>query len=179
MTPPKEAAKKAPATVQNNAPPVPEMTPREMRELRPELEKIGVSIPEAGIAERIKEARQRPENGLSIEALSRMCKLVDPTGRGIAHQTLVKYEKGIVLPGLRELRVLSQALDVSTDWLIFGAERGEEGSPVITMDAALLELAAVLKERIAKASNPLWFFPSGGEARPLLLAKARAPKPRE
>jgi hypothetical protein len=80
--------------------------------------------PEKGIGKRIKEARERPENGLSVEALSRLCKLIDPVGQGISHQTLVKYEKGIVLPGSRELRILSDALAVSADWLIFGVERG-------------------------------------------------------
>lgn len=155
MTPPKKAAKTAPAATPAEVPP----------------------LPEKGIGGRIKEARERPDNGLSVEALSRMCKLIDPVDRGIAHQTLVKYEKGLVLPGLRELRILSQALDVSTDWLIFGAERGQEGSPVITMDAAMVELAAVLRERIAKAADPLWFLPSIGD-RPRLLAKAREPKPR-
>ena len=156
MTPPKKAAKTHPPTSQ-----VEPQTP-----------------PEKGIGVRIKDARERLDNGLSIEALSRMCKLVDPSERGIAQQTLVKYEKGVVLPGLRELRILSVALDVSTDWLIFGAERGAEGSPVITMDAALSELAAVLRERIGKAEDPLWFLRSVGD-RPRLLAQARTPKPRE
>ena len=83
MTPPKKSPEKMPAAA-------PVMLAREGEKTRPP--------PETGIAERIKEARQRQENGLSIEALSRLCKLVDPVGQGIAVQTLAKYEKGIGKP---------------------------------------------------------------------------------
>jgi transcriptional regulator with XRE-family HTH domain len=174
MTPPKRATK----TTHAAAPASGESISTTGTPTEDQLRSLRTLTSEFSIGKRIKEARERPENGLSIEALSRMCKLIDPVERGIAQQTLVKYEKGVVLPGLRELRILSDALDVSTDWLIFGAERGDKGNPVITMDAALLELAAILRERIAKATDPLWFFPTIGN-RPKLLAKAREPKPRK
>lgn len=131
-------------------------------------------LPETGIAERIKEARQRPENGLSIEALSRLCKMVDPVGQGIAFQTLAKYEKGIVLPGARELRILSAALDVSTDFLILGNER----KGVVDLDLALNTLQEVIRQRLAK-NDPLAFLADMYGDRGKLVAKAKEPQPRK
>lgn len=135
--------------------------------------------PEKGIGKRIREARERKENGLSIEALSRLCKLVDPIGQGIAQQTIVRYEKGIVLPGSRELRILSDALAVSADWLIFGFERGEKGSSVLPLEDALTELAGMLRDRMV-ARNPIKHIaPQADVVRPMLLAKAKEPAPRK
>lgn len=96
--------------------------------------------PEEGIAARIKEARQRPGYDLSVEALSRLCKEFDGQGQGITATTLLRYEQGKVLPGARELRVLCDALDVSADWLLFGAEN--------PMDVSLFEGLKVLAQLI-------------------------------
>jgi transcriptional regulator with XRE-family HTH domain len=165
MTPPKKSPSPTPtySVTQDDGTPI----------LQPEL------APEKGIGKRIKEARERPENGLTIEALSRLCKMLDPVGQGISHQTLVKYEKGIVLPGSRELRILSDALAVSADWLIFGVERGEKGSAVIQMEDALIELAEMLRDRMV-AKNPIKHIaPQADVVRPMLLAKAKEPQPRK
>jgi transcriptional regulator with XRE-family HTH domain len=108
-----------------------------------------------------------------------MCKLIDPVGQGISHQTLIKYEKGIVLPGSRELRILCDALAVSADWLIFGFERGEKGSSVLPLEDALTELAGLLRDRMV-AKNPIKHIaPQADVVRPTLLAKAREPTPRK
>ena len=78
--------------------------------------------PEDTVGERIKEARQRPAYDLSIEALSRLCREYDVQGQGITATTLLRYEQGKVKPGAREIRILCSALDISADWLVFGAE---------------------------------------------------------
>lgn len=171
MTPPKKTAKKAPAPAPAEGKPLPELLLEETREHREQNEKEWGPLPELGIAERIKEARQRPENGLTIESLSRMCKLIDPAEQGISHQTLVKYEKGIVLPGSRELRILCDALAVSADWLLMGREK----PGYITMDLALTNLGQMIQERIMQWNH-------GGQSdliRSLQLEKAKEPKPRK
>lgn len=153
MTPPKKPAKNSPAAA-----------PAEARPL-----------PEKGIGGRIKEARLRKENDLTIEALSRLSKLVDPVGQGIAQQTIVRYEKGDVLPGARELRVLCDALNVSADWLIMGQER----KGVVDLDVALAAFSRVLKARLT-AENPLAYPATSADVvRPMLLAKAKEPQPRK
>lgn len=173
MMPPKKTGKVPPAAAPGGG-----ETPSEVK-TDDELRAIRVLTSEFSIGKRIKEARERPENGLSIEALSRLCKLIDPVERGIAQQTLVKYEKGIVLPGLRELRILCDALAVSADWMIFGFERGEKGSSVIQLEDALVELASIIRDRMVKKNPIKHIAPQADVVRHLLLAKAREPKPRE
>lgn len=154
MTPPKKAAKTAPA-----AAPV---------EVQP--------LPEKGIGGRIKAARQRTENDLTIEALSRLCKLVDPVGQGIGRTALIRYESGEVLPGARELRILSEALDVSTDLLIVGRER----KGVVDLGLALDTLKVVINERISKDTSRGGSLEDiFGADRPKLIAKAKQPQPRK
>jgi transcriptional regulator with XRE-family HTH domain len=175
MTPPKKAAKKTPAAASEGEQAPPELTGPTEEQLRA----LRTLTSEFSIGKRIKEARERPENGLSIEALSRLCKLIDPVERGIAQQTLVKYEKGIVLPGLRELRLLCDALAVSADWMIFGFERGEKGSTVIQLEDALVELAEIIRDRMVKKNPIKHIAPQADVVRPMLLAKAKEPKPRK
>lgn len=65
-------------------------------------------------------ATLREAKGLKHDSLSELTKLRDPQKRGIARTTLRGYEFGIYKPGIRELRILSQALGVSPNELIFG-----------------------------------------------------------
>jgi len=59
--------------------------------------------------------------GLSVDALSRVTKATDThEGRGISATALLRYEAGEALPGARELRLLTEALGVSADWLLTG-----------------------------------------------------------
>lgn len=172
MTPLKKTRKTAPAAAPGDrAETVPVMLTREGEAPKP----LPKKAPEKGIGGRIKEARLRKENDLTIEALSRMCKLVDPIGQGIAQPTIVRYEKGEVLPGARELRVLSDALAVSTDFLILGRER----NGIVDMGVALSTLSRMLHERLT-AENPLIYPPpSIFDDRPKLIAKAKEPKARK
>ena len=106
--------------------------------------------PEEGIGARIKEARQRPDYDLSVEALSRLCREFDPQGQGITPTTLLRYEQGKVMPGARELRVLCDALDVSADKLLFGMENPMD----LSLSEGLRVLARLIADNEAK-ENPL------------------------
>ena len=76
--------------------------------------------PEDQIGSRI--ALKRVGKGLNHDGLSKLTKLLDrPSNSGISRTTIRGYEVGIYKPGTRELRLLSQALQVSPTWLIFGA----------------------------------------------------------
>lgn len=75
--------------------------------------------PEARFGERVRESRQ--QLGLTIEALSRLCRSWDaPDGKGISPPTIGRYEENATLPGLRELRLLADALGVPVQWLVDG-----------------------------------------------------------
>jgi len=153
MTPPKRAAKAAPADARADAQP----------------------LPEKGIGGRIKEARQNEKNNLSIEALSRLSKMIDPGGQGMIPTTILRYEKGNVLPGAREIRILCDALNVTADWLVMGREL-QGTAPV---DEVLNVLARLMKDKLTR-ENPLWFLGDKGlEDREQLLAKAREPQPKD
>ena len=74
--------------------------------------------PESRMPERIRVARG--QLGLSIEALSRLCKEYDAEGNGVSPPSISRYEAGDSLPGARELRILCDALDVPPLWLLYG-----------------------------------------------------------
>lgn len=65
-------------------------------------------------------AALREAKGLRHDTLSELTKIVDQQKRGIARTTLRGYEYGEYKPGIRELRILSQALGVTPNELIFG-----------------------------------------------------------
>lgn len=79
-----------------------------------------VDAPEDGIGDRIRAARER--RGLSQTATAARTKMVDPAGKGVARTVLVGYEAGNFRPGAREIRLICEALSVSPNWLILGAE---------------------------------------------------------
>lgn len=152
MTPPKKAAKTEPAAAPADVP----------------------SPPEKGIGGRIKKARQSKRNNLTIEALSRLSKLVDPDVQGMIPTTILRYEKGSVLPGAREIRILCDALNVTADWLVLGREL--QGTAQV--DEVLNVLSRVLKDKLTK-EQPLGFMGDDGQRRrDELLAKAREPQPK-
>ena len=76
--------------------------------------------PEASIGVRLRSAREA--RGLSQTALATRTKLIDSTGKGVARTVLVGYEAGTFRPGAREIRLICQALSVTPNWLILGAE---------------------------------------------------------
>lgn len=80
----------------------------------------GVEVPEDGIGDRIRSARDA--RGLSQTALATRTRLVDPNGKGVARTVLVGYESGNFRPGAREIRLICQALSVTPNWLVLGDE---------------------------------------------------------
>ena len=70
---------------------------------------------------------------LTHDGLAKLTKLFDDPANsksGISRTTIRGYEVGLYKPGTRELRLLSQALEVSPTWLIFGGP--EQGAPIST-----------------------------------------------
>ena len=165
MTASKKTPKSAPETPAKNSPLAVTFGEQARRE--------NLVPPEKGIGGRIKEARLRKDNDLTIEALSRLCKMVDPIGQGIAQPTIVRYEKGEVLPGAREIRVICNALDVSADWLLFGKER----VGVIDMGMALDALSRMLTKQLTEEGA--YRTRKGDMVRELELIEARKPQPRK
>lgn len=76
--------------------------------------------PENTIGVRLRAAREA--RGLSQTALATRTKLADVTGKGVARTVLVGYEAGTFRPGAREIRLICQALSITPNWLILGAE---------------------------------------------------------
>lgn len=96
-------------------------TPKpEKKTSQTEVPEAAISVPEDGIGERIRAAREG--RGFSQTALAARTKSVDPAGKGVARTVVVGYEAGNFRPGAREIRLLCEALSVSPNWLILGAE---------------------------------------------------------
>jgi transcriptional regulator with XRE-family HTH domain len=73
--------------------------------------------PERHLGRRVKQLREAL--GLNFEQLAALTREYDP--EGIAPVTLRRYERddeSATLPGLRELRILCEALEVSADYLL-------------------------------------------------------------
>lgn len=81
---------------------------------------VDSDAPESGIGDRIRAAREA--RGLSQTALAARTKMVDSGGKGVARTVLFGYESGKFRPGAREVRLICQALSVTPNWLILGAE---------------------------------------------------------
>lgn len=82
------------------------------------------AAPEDSIGERLRSARGA--RGLSQTALAARTKMIDSTGKGVARTVLVGYEAGTFRPGAREIRLICQALSITPNWLILGAEVASE-----------------------------------------------------
>lgn len=96
-------------------------------------------------SERLK--RMRQAKGLTLDALSFVTKGVDPEGKGISRVSLSRYETG-TSPGLRELRLLSQALRQTLAWLVYGDDEDpmKPSASIMTFED---EIARVVVEVLA------------------------------
>jgi transcriptional regulator with XRE-family HTH domain len=74
--------------------------------------------PELELGRRIQDARRKA--GLTQGELAERTKLVDEDGNGITRGALSTYESGRNNPGPRELRLISECLKASPNWLIYG-----------------------------------------------------------
>ena len=125
----------------------------------------------------MKDARQ--QLGLSVEALSRLCKTYDThEGKGISPPTLGRYEGNDTLPGIRELRLIARALGVPVQWLVDGDLPGVKGSAQVqALVTALREFVQHVNSDINVAGVPasMLMDPDGDGWRAARLADARKP----
>lgn len=64
----------------------------------------------------------RESRELTQGALSTRTRMADPVGKGISRTALIGYENASSRPGLREIRLLCEVLQVTPNWLIFGSD---------------------------------------------------------
>lgn len=94
------------------------MTDREQPSSDEPTQKPRRPVPEDEIGERIKSAREG--RGWTQQVLSTRTRMADPNGEGISRTVLVGYETGKTKPGAREIRLLSDALNITPNWLLLG-----------------------------------------------------------
>jgi len=131
--------------------------------------------PESKLGERVRYARNALT--LTIEALSRLTKEDDITGSGLSPASISRYESGESLPGLREFRLLVEALDVPMGWLMYGThvERKPEFSNEDRLVLhALKSFIAATKDdsQIGNPSDAEWLRANGRMEK---LNRARKP----
>lgn len=138
---------------------------------RIELPMMASVPPEARLGERIKHVRK--VRTMNIEWLSRLTKEYDASGGGLSASSISRYETGEGLPGVREFRLLCEALDVPVHWLMYGTLSDESPDPVES--EAIRALSALIASRTADTSltnnaNQEWFK---WETRRLKLERSR------
>lgn len=106
------------------------------------------TAPEDGIGSRIRAAREA--RGWSQVALATRSKMMDSKGQGVSRTGLVGYEAGTTKPGAREIRILSETLLVTPNWLIFGADNPAHESAQASMEAVRkADLVAAIRLALA------------------------------
>ena len=103
--------------------------------------------PESFLPLRIKHARTSLV--LSVEGLSRLTKEYDPGGAGLSPTSISRYESGDALPGLREFRLIAEALEVPVTWLLYGSV----DKPKTELSEAESLFVAALRTLIANAAT--------------------------
>lgn len=99
----------------------------------------------AEIGDRITEARRRARI-TTIAALHKLTAHVDREKKGISQPVLKSYEDGQFRPGARELKLLSLALSMSPNWLLFGKENPLEQDASPTPPSSLADLVEITPE---------------------------------
>lgn len=110
--------------------------------------------------------RAREDANLSVIELARLT--------GLSKTVLHGYERGRTKPGAREIRVLSNALKVSPNWLVFGAEDFQPAKSTLTSLYRKIKARPGLGAVLATAYLPLilpWLDESELESL-LVLAEA-------
>lgn len=142
-------------------------------QLRPMLAP-GLEPPESLFGARLKYARD--ELKLNIEGLARLTKEFDAQGQGISPTSISRYETAGNLPGLREFRILCDALDVPPQWLLYGhVSNAEGGAHEQALVKALREFvrAQANEDLIQQGDAQTKWFAS--QVRRERLARARKP----
>lgn len=105
--------------------------------------------PESLLGQRIKHARKSLV--LSVEALSRLTREYDQGGGGISPTSVARYESGEALPGLREFRLIAEALEVPVDWLLYGYVDAKPATHECTQEE--IRLLHSLRDFVASAKD--------------------------
>lgn len=136
------------------------------------------SSPESRFGERARYARN--ELGFKVEALSRLTREYDALGNGLSPTSIARYESGESLPGVRELRILAESLDVPLNWLIYGDATEAEGRVALSKGEGLFVVA--LRTMLAERTEDSLMLKQADEvsnlkfvARADKLARARKP----
>lgn len=134
--------------------------------------------PESLLGERTRYARN--DLKLKIEALSRLTKEYDSQGNGLSPTSIARYESGESLPGIREFRILCEALDVPMAWLLYGDATDPEERTKLTMGERqlIVGMRTMMAEQrddsaIASADGTADYLQA--QVRMNRLAKARKP----
>ena len=84
---------------------------------------------------------RRQHRGLTLEQLSQLTKLIDPSGEGVSRVALSRYETGASLPGMRELRLIALSLRVPLSMLVYGGEGSDPMSSYrIELEMRIMEV---------------------------------------
>lgn len=140
------------------------------------------ATPESRLGERVRYARN--ELNLNIEALSRLSKEYDAHGSGVSPTSIARYESGESLPGIREFRLLCEALELPIAWLLYGDPAEDKKGPVLTEaeKRVLFGLRSMMAESkddfsIASTSQTEWLNDvAKAQIRNEKLARARKPQ---
>lgn len=83
---------------------------------------VGLSTdePENELGQRLE--YQRRAQSLTQEQLATLTKQADKDGKGLSRGVISLYELGINRPGIKEIRLLCEALRISPSYLIYGQE---------------------------------------------------------
>ena len=100
------------------------------------------------VGARLKLARESRD--LTQQGVSTRTKMVDPAGKGISRTSLVAYEQGPSLPGLREIKLLCEVLRISPNWLILGVEESGQIKQA-SMEAFALNQSLELRNALRAA----------------------------
>jgi transcriptional regulator with XRE-family HTH domain len=126
--------------------------------VKPKLDTMLPELAEAGIGKRIAYCRGQLDN-LSIEALARYTKNFDSVG--VSSKSLARYEAKETLPGVRELRILADALWVPVDWLMFGVEQTDEHNADAPEAREIVGAITRLVKKHAPGQTPFDLDPEG------------------
>ena len=102
------------------------------------------------VAENLKALRVN--RGLTLEQLSALTKMIDPSGTGVSRVSLSRYENGDSLPGLRELRLLSFAVRRPLSALVYRDRIDPMSSYKLELDMRIMDtvMGMTLAEGVIK-----------------------------